>query len=184
MRLGKICFGICESGIPTSPAGGFAFMFTRVRTAILLVGGCAFADTLVVPNNQANTAGNTPFKLGANATRLQEVVGNGQFTVPIVIMGIHLRSAVGTGPLSSDSQLVKITLSTTQAYPNTANGHTLPSLTFANNVGPDVTTVYSNAISFASPGCSGPAPCAFDLAIHFTAPFSYDPSKGRLLVDI
>ena len=112
------------------------------------------------------------------------MVGSGQFYGPIVITGIHLRSAVGTGPVSLIKASFKITLSTTPVYPNTANGHTLPSLTYANNVGPDATTVYNGAFSGSSPGCNGNGPCAFDLAIPFTAPFSYDPTKGRLLADL
>ena len=161
-------------------------MLTRIRTAILLVGACttALGDTLVVPNSQANTPGNMPIKLGGAAVRIQEIVGSGQFTVPIVITGIHLRSAVGTGRVSSNYASVKVTLSTTQAYPNTNNGHVLPSLTYANNVGPDATTVFNAALSLSSPGCSGTAPCPFDMAVPFTGPFSYDPANGRLLVDI
>jgi hypothetical protein len=78
----------------------------------------------------------------------------------------------------------KITLSTTQAYPNTKNGHTLPSTTYANNVGPDATTVYNAALSGASPGCNAPGPCPFDLAIPFSTQFVFNPLNGRLLVDI
>src|ERR1019366_4222195 len=166
--------------VTTKPlSGGTAFTLTRVRTAILLLGACttALGDTLVVPNNQANTPGDMPLRLGGAAVRIQEVVGSGQFTVPIVITGIRLRSAVGTGPVSSNPASVKVTISTTQAYPNTNNGHALPSLTYANNVGPDATTVYNAALSLSSPGCSGPAPCPFDMAVPFTTPFSYDPTK-------
>ena len=161
-------------------------MMMRLRIAFLLVAACAaaFGDTLVVPNSQTNTPGNTPLKLGSNPLRLQEIVGSGQFNGPIVITGIHLRSAVGTGAVIINEPSFKMTLSTTQAYPNTNNGHMLPSATYANNVGPDATTVYNGALSRSSPGCNGPAPCAFDLAIPFTAPFSYDPNKGRLLVDV
>jgi uncharacterized protein (TIGR03437 family) len=160
-------------------------MLTRLRTAIVLVGACAtaFGDTLVVPNAQANTPGNAPVKLGVKGQRIQEIVGSGQFTAPIVITGIHVRSAVGTGPASFNNPSFKITLSTTQAFPNTNNGHALPSLTYATNVGPDATTVYNTALSGSSPGCSGPAPCPFDIAVPFSTPFSYDPNKGRLLVD-
>ena len=157
-----------------------------MRTSILLLATCAlaFGDTLVVPNSQANSPGNMAFPLGATAQRFQEVVGGGQFTGPLVITGIHLRSAVGKGRVSFNYASWKVTLSTTQAYPNTSNGHVPPSLSYANNVGPDAATVYDAAHSGSSPGCSGSAPCPFDLAIPFTAPFSFDPTKGRLLVDI
>ena len=158
----------------------------RLLGAFLLVAACAtaFGDILVVPNSQTNTPGNAPIKLGNKAQRIQEVVGGGQFNGPIVITGIHLRSAVGQGPASSNNPSAKITLSTTQAFPNTNNGRTLPSLTYANNVGPDATTVYNGVLSLSSPGCNGPNPCPFDMAIPFAAPFSYDPNKGRLLVDV
>jgi len=163
-------------------------MLTRFSIAVLLVAACAtaFGDTLVVPNNQASAPGNMPVVLGSGGALLhvQEVVGSGQFTVPIVITGLRLRSGVGTGPVSFNQSSVQITLSTTQAYPNTNNGHALPSTVYASNVGPDAKTVFNAALSGSSPGCSGPAPCPFDIAIPFSAPFSYDPNKGRLLVDI
>jgi hypothetical protein len=157
-----------------------------LRIAFLLVAACAaaFGDTLVVPSSQATAPGNVALPVGSKANRLQEVVGGGQFPGPIVITGIRVRSAPGTGPVSLNYASYKITLSTTQAYPNTNNSHTLPSVTYANNVGPDATVVYNAAISGSSPGCAAPGPCPFDLAVAFTTPFSYDPSKGRLLVDV
>jgi hypothetical protein len=152
----------------------------------LVVAGCnaAFGDTVVVPSSQATAAGNVPIHVGSKANRIQQVIGSGQFPGAIVITGMRVRSAPGTGPVSFNNASYKITLSTTQAYPNTNNGHALPSLTYANNVGPDATVVYNAAVSGSSPGCAAPGPCPFDLAIAFTTPFSYDPSKGRLLVDL
>ena len=157
-----------------------------LRTAFLLVATCAaaFGDTLVVPGLQTSAPGNVAIPVGKKANRLQEVIGSGQFPGPIVITGIRVRSAPVTGPVSLNYASYKITLSTTQAYPNTVNGHALPSVTYANNVGPDATVVYNAAVSGSSPGCAAPGPCPFDLAIAFTTPFSYDPSKGRLLVDL
>jgi len=158
----------------------------RLRTAFLFFAGCTavFGDTVVVPNLQVNAAGNLAIPAGSKASRFQEVLGGGQFPGAIVITGMRIRSAPGTGPVNFDYASYKITLSTTQAYPNTANGHTLPSITYANNVGPDATVVYNAAVSGSSPGCAGSGPCAFDLAIAFATPFSFDPTKGRLLVDV
>ena len=155
------------------------------RTVFLLLPAFAasFGDTLVVPNNQATAPGKLALSVGANASRFQEIVGGGQFTQPIVISGIRIRSAPGLGPVSFNYTSLKVTLSTTQAYPNTNNGHTLPSTTYANNVGPDATTVYNGPYSASSPGCGAPGPCPFDMVISFASPFSYDPSKGRLLMD-
>ena len=112
------------------------------RTVFLLLPAFAasFGDTFVVPNNQATAPGNLAISVGAKASRFQEIVGSGQFTQPIVISGIRTRSALGLGRVSFNYSSLKITLSTTQAYPNTNNGHALPSTTYANNVGPDATT--------------------------------------------
>jgi hypothetical protein len=160
-----------------------------LRTAVLLAAACTagFADTLVLPNAQATAAGNQPVHLGSKATRIQEVIGGGQFAQfngPITITGIHFRSAPGTGPVNVSTNSYKITLSTTQVFPNTKNGHTLPSLTYASNVGPDATVVYNAAITGSSPGCNAPGPCPFDLSIPFSMPFVFNPLNGRLLVDV
>lgn len=156
-----------------------------LRTVLLFVAACAaaFGNTLVVPGAQATTAGNMPIPLGTGAVRIQEVIGSGQFTGAITIIALRVRAAPGTGSLTSASGPLKVTLSTTQAYPNTNGGHTLPSATYANNVGPDATVVYNAAAGLFSPGCALPGPCPFDTVIHFTTPFPYDPSKGRLLID-
>ena len=164
----------------------FAARFKICRTVLLFVTACAaaFGQTLVVPNFQATAPGNVPIPLTAKAGRLQEVVGGGQFPGPIVITGIRFRAAAGTGPVSVNYPSYKITLSTTQAFPNTNNAHSLPSTTYASNVGADATTVFNAAISGSSPGCAAPGPCPFDLAIPLATPFSYDPLTGRLLVDV
>ena len=157
-----------------------------LRTTFLFVAACAaaFGDTLVVPSLQATAPGNLAIPVGSKANRIQEVVGGGQFPGPVVITGMRVRSSPGSGPVSFNNPSYKITLSTTQAYPNTSNGHTLPSVTYADNVGPDATTVYNAAASGSFPGCAGAGPCPFDIALAFATPFSYDPSKGRLLVDV
>ncbi|HLG96401.1 MAG TPA: IPT/TIG domain-containing protein [Bryobacteraceae bacterium] len=146
----------------------------------------SFADPFVVPTNLATAAGNLAVALKQKASRFQEVIGTGQFsqfTGPITITGIRIRSAPGTGPVNFISPSFKMTLSTTQAFPNTLGNHSLPSSTYADNVGPDATIVYNGPISASSPGCSAPGPCPLDMGITFSTPFTYDPSKGRLLVD-
>src|SRR5579862_4050111 len=122
-----------------------------MRIALLFMAACtaAFGDTLVVPNNQATTAGNAPFSIGNAAAHIQEILGTGQFaefTSPIVITAMRVRAAAGTGPLSVQYANLKITLSTTQLYPNTTGNHTLLGATFANNVGPDAVVVYNGPV--------------------------------------
>ena len=144
----------------------------------------AFADAIVVPNSQTNAPGNSPLTVGANPVRLQQVIGSGQFPGgPVTITGLRLRAASGSGPVSQSGASVQITVSTTQAFPNTTNGHALPSPTYANNIGPDATVVFRGTGSLSSPGCAAPSPCPFDMAIPFSTNFTYDPSKGRLLID-
>ncbi len=158
-------------------------MITRVRVTLLFAAAAAaFGGTVVVPNN-STMPGNNPTPLRASF-RAQEIVGGGLFPGAILITGIHVRAAVGKGPVSFSYPSFKVTVSTTQAFPNTSNGHTLPSLTYASNVGPDAATVYNAALSASSPGCTGSSPCAFDMSIPFTTPFPFDPTRGRLLVDL
>ena len=144
----------------------------------------AFAATLVVPGNQTAAPGNTPIPVGANASRIQQVVGSGQFAQAITITGLRVRAAAGKGPVNYKYASEKVTLSTTPVFPNTANGHALPSATFDKNTGPDAVTVYNGPITASSPGCAAPGPCPFDMEFTFTTPFTFDPNKGRLLIDI
>ena len=55
--------------------------------------------------------------------------------------------------------------------------------TYATNIGPDNTVVFSGPVTFSSPGCAGPGVCPFDMVLTFTTPFLYDPSQGSLLLD-
>ncbi len=160
------------------------------RTALLLLAVCAaaFGDTVVVPDPQATASGNAPTGLGHHGVQYQEVIGSGQFAainaVPIQIVALRLRSSPGAGAVNFTFPSLQVTLSTTQAFPNTSNGHKLPSLTFADNVGPDATVVYNSAFSGSSPGCQASGPCPLDMVITFTTPFTYDPTQGRLLIDL
>jgi hypothetical protein len=159
----------------------------QLRTALLLLAACtsAFGDVLVVPNAQATAVGTASINNSGSATRIQEVVGGGQFPGPITITALHVRTVPGTGSANLvTSAAWIIAFSTTQAYPNTNNGHTLPSTTYANNIGPDVEVVYSGPTSTSSPGCQQPGPCPFDLILPLTTPFHFDPSQGRLLIDL
>ena len=159
-------------------------MMARWRCAFFLaVGVTGFGGTYVVPN--IATSGNQSLPLGGSAQRIQEIIGGGQFTAPLVITGLRFRAAPNTGPINFTYPSLKITVSTTQAYPNTNNGRTLPSTTYANNTGPDAVTVYNAALTGTSAGCTGGnGPCPFDIAIPFTSPFNYNPANGRLLVDM
>lgn len=163
-----------------------------MRTAKLIVSAWLFCSAaygdgyLVAPFAQTGTTGGpeaipTQTKHGY---REQEIVGSDQFTAgPIVISQISFRAYPGTGPVNATSPSLSLYLSTTSYYPNTTNGDTLITTTYANNTGPDNTLVYSGPVSFTSPGCAGPSVCPFDMFIVFSQPFSYNPNQGRLLLD-
>src|SRR5579864_1904147 len=139
---------------------------------------------LVVPFSQLHAPGG-PLPLGSGKHfRVQEIVGSGQFsTGQIIIHQIAFRAYPGTGPVNATALTLNLYLSTSQYFPNTNGGDTLITTTYATNLGPDNTLVYSGPVSFTSPGCAGPAVCSFDMVITFSTPFPYDPSKGRLLLD-
>jgi uncharacterized protein (TIGR03437 family) len=156
----------------------------RIAVVAALVSCSAvYGDILVVPNAQATAPGNAPFRVGTGGVHIQEVVGSGQFAGPITIKSLRVRAFPGGGPVNLGSGGLKVTLSTTQAYPNTGNNHTLISPTFANNVGPDATVVFNGTGAGVSPGCAPPGPCPFDMIIPLTVPFNYDSGNGRLLID-
>ena len=99
----------------------------QLNITLLFVAVCAaaFGDTVVVPNAQATVAGNFALPLGGAASRFQEIVGGGQFVGPITIIALRVRAFPGAGRVNFTIPSVQVTLSTTQAYPNTNNGHTL-----------------------------------------------------------
>ncbi len=150
--------------------------------------GLAASSSIVVPNASATTAGNDNSGLPADYffyIRSQTVVDPDQFssiTGPVYITGMAFRAAPGMGSLNLEAS-GSISLSTSLTYANTT-GHPGLSLTFANNVGPDNTLVFSGSAALTGPGCAGPAPCPFGPPVAFTAPFLYNPANGPLLFDM
>lgn len=57
------------------------------------------------------------------------------------------------------------------------------STVFADNVGPDATTVYSGDLTLSSAD-TGPGPRDFDIRIALQHPFAFDGSVGNLLLDV
>jgi hypothetical protein len=163
-----------------------------MHTTKWIMSACLFCSAawgngyLVVPYAQTSTpAFPDPLPVFTNkGFHQQELVGSGQFgSGPILINQIAFRAYPGSGPVNSTSPSLSLHLSTSPFYPNTNNGHTLISTTYADNIGPDNTLVYSGPVSFTSQGCAGPSACPFDMSIVFTTPFLYDPSQGQLLLD-
>lgn len=153
-------------------------------TALETIASPTKAEVVVVPNASAAVQGNFgtiyPFSCASNALmsqRLQQVymgteVGSGTITE------IRFRQH-GTGSAFGPTTLpnVTIALSTTSAPVDSLD------LTFANNVGSDVTTVFSGDLTLSSAACSS-TPCPFDIVIPLSTPFPFDASAGNLLLDV
>jgi hypothetical protein len=147
-----------------------------------LAGGDAGAATVVVPNAQSATEGNSsnygPFF--STSVRYQQVYSSSQFpyTGPLTITQISFRpdGSVGDPTLFFVNTNVHVELSTTAKGPSTL------STVFADNVGADHQTVYDGAISNAP--VSGPAggPKNFTVTINLSTPFVYDAIQGRSLL--
>ncbi len=105
-------------------------------------------------------------------TDYQQVYGSTNFVGPITIIGLEFFNTVDFSGGGTEAQAGSyvISLSTTQAA---VNG--LDATDLSNNLGPDNTTVYSGDVPTLSDGV---------LKFTLTTPFTYDPSKGNLLLDV
>ncbi len=161
-----------------------------MKSISILCVSCALAlgATVTVPGAWSSNAGTSePLPILSNSTlRDQELIGPEQFGsgTALLITKIGFRAFPGSGPLSATATSLVVHLSTSPLFPNTDNGRVQMSTTYANNVGPDDTVVYSGPAILSSPGCAGPAPCAFDQQLTLTTPFLYNPTLGSLLVDL
>jgi hypothetical protein len=164
---------------------------SRAKLAFIFVASslAAFGSTIVVPNANTNVVGNDTDTTETGPSfdfRAQMLLGAGQFASvggPILIDQLSLRAVPGTGPNDFSMTLLNLYLSTSPKFPNTSGP--LMSTTFADNVGPDNTLVFSGLVTAASPGCPQIQPvCPFDININFTTPFLYNPTQGRLLLDL
>jgi hypothetical protein len=153
--------------------------------ALLLAPAIASAAVLVVPNANTNSPGNDAGNFPVTPVPLttQILVAADQFPGPIEITGFAFRPAPGTGPVSISLSGANVFLSTSSKFPNSTSGP-LMSTTFADNIGPDNTLVFSGSISENLPGCSGPGVCPFGPITNFTTPFFYNPAKGNLLEEL
>lgn len=160
---------------------------SRAKLVFLFAPSClaAFGSTIVVPNANTSVVGNdTDSSAGSGDFRSQDLLGAGEFASvggPILIDQLSFRAVPRTGPVDFSMTSLNLYLSTSPKFPNT--GGPLMSTTFADNVGPDNTLVFSGLFTAASPGCAGPAVCPFNININFATPFLYNPTQGTLLID-
>jgi hypothetical protein len=153
---------------------------TRACLSVLLC-SVAFGGTIVVPNAETSIPGNSGVggPISPTPAIAQFLYASGQFTGPIEITQISFRASPGTGPADFAYGNMSAYLSTSP------NSTTTVSTTFANNIGPDNTLVFSGTnVVLGDAGCSGSGVCPFDLSINLSTPFYYNPANGSLLLEI
>jgi hypothetical protein len=138
---------------------------------------------LVVPNEWSTAQGDfgNLFPLfSANPIRYQQVFDAGQFARLNSGGGLINRIAFrghGPGvPFTGTVAQLQVNLSTTSKAPDGLSS------TFADNVGADDAQVFSGPFQAAVTFTGDPT--NFEVAINFTTPFFYDPTKGNLLLDV
>src|SRR5260370_15133895 len=138
----------------------------------------AFAgnDPVLVVGNPPDSGTGNCFPFGcAYTTNYQQVYSASQFTSaggPLLISGLEFyNTQFDSGATAMNMGNWTISLSTTSADWNTLSS------TFANNLGPDNTVVFSGDLS---------RPWSFGdtLTINFSTAFLYDPTLGNLLITI
>jgi hypothetical protein len=126
------------------------------------------------PSGQAQ--GPAPFTFrGTSGSRTQQVYASSFFTGAQTLTSLAFRSTPFFRNAANYGNVI-VKLSTTTFGDETG---TSLSSTFADNIGVDVTTVFQGALNFAAPTTDD-----FEYVISFASGFTYDPSKGNLLLDV
>ncbi|MEW6145758.1 MAG: IPTL-CTERM sorting domain-containing protein [Thermodesulfobacteriota bacterium] len=150
---------------------------------ILISLNSVFAQgAVVVPSSLTNVEGNIdngyPFNCNCLSMRYQQVyLGSEIGSLNISSINFRLESSFPSAFEPAVLPDVRIDLSTTQAVPGGLDS------IFANNIGPDNTTVFFGDLTLSAPTCTV-TPCPFDITIPLQTPFSFDPSTGNLLLDV
>ncbi|MCB9884917.1 MAG: PKD domain-containing protein [Planctomycetes bacterium] len=162
--------------------------FLMAATALAAVASAQFQ--LVAPDGYANAEGNAsntyPWQRNASSIRIQFIYDSSHFTNqsvvgPIIISNLRYRANATTSTWAGGSwPNVQIDMATA------TSDYLTPSTTFATNMGLDLTTVHSGAVT-VQPGTGNgtgvPGPWYIDIPLSST--FLYDPTSGNdLVVDI
>jgi hypothetical protein len=150
-----------------------------ILLAAILATCFARAEFVVAPNQQATERGNT-FTLSVLGGYSQSVYGARNFSAPSQIKGIAFRLDEGSGGLSMQAVIPRLVIRMT-TYSRTFESFHPAS--YDNNKGSDSMTVFDGPIRWNATDLLGGSPNPFDLKIEFVQPFSYDPTKGALLME-
>lgn len=159
-----------------------------VLAACLLAMPATAQLTVVIPDGTATAAGSSihqfPWGRGGGGLLHQSVYDGVNFTAqgiayPITIRRLRWRPHVHVSSLASSYPVGATVGMSTCPVASTA-----VTTTFANQRGADHTVVFSGPVSWpaALPVTTGPAPFLIDLPL--TAPFTYDPTAGSLLIEV
>jgi hypothetical protein len=142
--------------------------------------------TIVVPSAYANKEGeaysvDAPFNQGTPA-RYQALYPASQFVPPLAnggwIYGIGFRVD------ERETEDTQVQVQNLEIHASTSPRTGQMSDTWADNIGPDETTVVPNGLTLILKSTHGHSPNPFDLQILFKNRFFYDPNNGDLLIDM
>jgi hypothetical protein len=159
-----------------------------VAVALVQTSAPAHAASVVVPAAQAASEGNTNFTFpfhcagsSFSSARYQAVYRGSEVDLEDPITALSFRRDGFTAPGFTATTIpgVIISLSSTAKEPDGL------SLTFAQNVGGDVTTVFSGDLTLASPASGPGSPKPFDIYVPLQTPFAFQSGSGlNLLLDV
>ncbi|HEX6810729.1 MAG TPA: hypothetical protein VF384_03810 [Planctomycetota bacterium] len=147
--------------------------------------------TLVTPNGYANTVGNSnniyPWGRDTASMRIQFLIDSSHFTnqgvsSPITIQQLRYRPWAGSVTSWSGGTWPSVRIDMATSPQDWA----LASTVFANNLGPDLTTVLNGPVTMNGGSTLGPGVVVpWYITIPLTTPFLYDPTSGNdLTIDI
>lgn len=158
---------------------------TQLALLLSVVAANAAIAQIVIPNGLANTEGASstayPWGRGVSQIRVQYVFDSSHFlnqsiNFPIAITGLRWRANGGATGNAGTYNNVTIQMATCPL------DQAVASTTFANNLGPNVTTVHSGPVSVAAG--AGTTPNNWYVSIPaLSTPFIYDPTAGDLTFD-
>lgn len=158
---------------------------------VVLAAGPALAQSsLTVPQGYGTSVGNSsnsyPWARGSADTRFQQIYDASLFTgqgvqQPVLIQALRFRPFPGVAATWSGGSWSNLRIDVATC----PNDFLLADAVFANNLGPDRTTVHSGSFSIA-PGAltaaGGVEPS--HVVVPFAVPFRYDPAQGDLVFDV
>lgn len=163
---------------------------SRIAVAALALAAApaAQAGEFYFPGNAETRAGGSnqsfPFNIGAGSQRYQQLYLGSLFgAAPVTLDAVMFRQAsdaTGGSPFSTTLPNISIGLSTATTRVGAIGTG------FAGNIGADAATVFSGALALGStaPARRDFTAQPFDVVIRFAAPFTFDPRRGDLLLDI